>query len=286
MSMTIDAVHPAQERQDLVDVARRDHLGHLDPRRREQDVDARRVAPEDVGEVGLGDPVGRQVEDRGASTGTLSSERRSPNWRLPSIRTVRCSTWAKATARLNAIVVLPTPPFGAKTRITRDVPVVGAAVEFLADGAIRFIRSKPENGIASTPWMPARRIDLDRVLRHGQDDDRHAEAGLGDLARERQPLDPALEQRVDEDDVGPQLLDLGSAFVPSLRTSSSFTALCALSRPRMYCATWGRPRRGGGASDLSDAIAGECSTGIRCTDATRKSRSRIAARVASGAAAR
>ena len=41
-----------------------DHLGHLDPRRGEQDVDPRRVAPEDVAEVRLGDPVGRQVEDR------------------------------------------------------------------------------------------------------------------------------------------------------------------------------------------------------------------------------
>ena len=58
------AVDPAQQRQDLVDVAGRDHLGHLDARRGEQDVDPRRVAPEDVLEVRLGDPVGRQVEDR------------------------------------------------------------------------------------------------------------------------------------------------------------------------------------------------------------------------------
>ena len=64
MSMTIDCVDPAQERQDLLDVARREHLGHLDARRREQDVDPRRVAPQDVAEVRLGDPVGRQVEDR------------------------------------------------------------------------------------------------------------------------------------------------------------------------------------------------------------------------------
>jgi hypothetical protein len=42
--------------------------------------------------------------------------------------------------------------------------------ELLADGAIRFIRSKPENGIASTPWMPATGR-LDRVLRDRQDDD-------------------------------------------------------------------------------------------------------------------
>ena len=55
--------------------------------------------------------VGRSRID-GASTGTLSSERRSPNWRLPSMSTVRWSSWPSATARLNAIVVLPTPPFG------------------------------------------------------------------------------------------------------------------------------------------------------------------------------
>ena len=71
MSMTIDAVDAAQERQDLVEVARRDHLGHLDARRREQDVDARRVAPEHVGQVRFGDPVGRQVEDRRRVVGHL-----------------------------------------------------------------------------------------------------------------------------------------------------------------------------------------------------------------------
>ena len=49
--------------------------------------------------------------------------------------------------------------------------------------AIRVIRSKPENGIARTPWMPWSRIDLDRVLGHGQDDDRDAELGLVDHAR-------------------------------------------------------------------------------------------------------
>ncbi len=70
---------------------------------------------------------------------------------------------------------------------------------------MRFMRSKPENGMVSTPWMPLRGIDLDRVLRHGQDDDRHAELGLVDLLDELGPLDPTLEQRVDEDDVRSKL---------------------------------------------------------------------------------
>ena len=55
--------------------------------------------------------------------------------------------------------------------------------------------------------MPVVGVGLDRVLRHGQDDDRDAELGLVDLLDELGALDPALEQRVDEDDVRPQLLD-------------------------------------------------------------------------------
>ena len=144
----------------------------------------------------------------GASTGTLSSARRSPNWTLPSMSTVRWSSWARATARLKAIVVLPTPPLGAKT----DMTFVAATAELAANSfrtlAIRFMRSNPENGIASTPWMPLRRVDLDRVLRDGQDDDRDAETGGMDLLDELGPLDPALEQRVDEDDVRAELADL------------------------------------------------------------------------------
>ena len=59
-------------------------------------------------------------------------------------------------------------------------------LELLArPSAIRVIRSKPENGIERTPWMPARRVGLDRVLGHGQDDDRDAELGLVDLLDER-----------------------------------------------------------------------------------------------------
>ena len=60
-----DVVDATQERDDLLDVACRDHLGLLDTRRREQQVDARGVAPEDRGEVALGDAVGGQLEDGG-----------------------------------------------------------------------------------------------------------------------------------------------------------------------------------------------------------------------------
>ena len=88
--------------------------------------------------------------------------------------------------------------------------------------------------------MPCVGVGLDRVLRHGQDDDRHAELGFVDLLDELEALDPALEQRVDEDDVRPQLAGSGRApWLPSVRTSSSLTVACAFSRPRMYCATCG-----------------------------------------------
>ena len=50
----------------------------------------------------------------------------SPNWRLPSMRTVRSPSWPMATARLNARVVLPTPPLGANTVIMRAVPAASA----------------------------------------------------------------------------------------------------------------------------------------------------------------
>ena len=69
--------------------------------------------------------VGRSSSD-GASIGTLSSARMSPNWRLPSMRTVRNGSWPIATARLKASVVLPTPPLGAKTVIIRARCVLSA----------------------------------------------------------------------------------------------------------------------------------------------------------------
>ena len=71
------------------------------------------------------------------------------------------------------------------------------------------MRSKPENGIDEDAVDAVLRVRLDRVLRDGQDDDRDAELGLADLLDELRALDPALEQRVDQDDVRPELLDLG-----------------------------------------------------------------------------
>ena len=107
------------------------------------------------------------------------------------------------------MVVLPTPPFGAKTLITRVLVMLSRASNSLRTLAIRVIRSKPENGIDRTPWIPALGVRLDRVLRDGQDDDRDAELRLVDLLDELGALEPALEQGVDEHDVGAQLADRG-----------------------------------------------------------------------------
>ena len=73
-----------------------------------------------------------------------------------------------------------------------------------------FIRSKPENGIdQDRRGSPPRGIELDRVLGHGQDDDRHADPALVELVDELEALDPALEQGIDDDDVGPELARSG-----------------------------------------------------------------------------
>ena len=47
--------------------------------------------------------------------------------------TVRWPSWPIATARLKAIVVLPTPPFGAKTAMIRVAPPASGGLERLAD---------------------------------------------------------------------------------------------------------------------------------------------------------
>ena len=73
---------------------------------------------------------------------------------------------------------------------------------------MRVIRSKPENGMRQDARGCPARGRLDRVLGHGQHDDRDAQAGLVDLLDELGALDPALQQGVDEDHVGSELGDL------------------------------------------------------------------------------
>ena len=219
----------------------REHLGHLDARRGEQDVDAGRVAPQDVARSDSAiRSVGRSRID-GASTGTLSSERRSPNWRLPSIRTVRWLELAEGDREVERDGRL------ADAALRReDAHDPRCSVDaWCASKSLR-TRGDPGHQVEAgerhrQDAVDARaRVRLDRVLGHGQHDDRHAELGLVDLLDELGALEPALQQGVDEDDVGPQLADRGDApWCRRSRTSSSLTAACAFSRPRMYCATCG-----------------------------------------------
>ena len=105
------------------------------------------------------------------------------------------------------MVVLPTPPFGAKTLMTRVLVNASSASNSLRAEAIRVIRSKPENGIDSTPWMPcdaSGSIGFCGTVRTMTGTPSSASWIMLD---ELEALDPALEQRVDEDDVRPQLLD-------------------------------------------------------------------------------
>ena len=107
------------------------------------------------------------------------------------------------------MVVLPTPPLGANTettRVARRSP--GRARSPCVTCAIRVIRSKPGERHRQDAVDAVLGVDVDRVLGHGQHDDRDAELGLVDLLDELGALDPALEQRVDEDDVRAQLGDL------------------------------------------------------------------------------
>ena len=154
------------------------------------------------------------------------------------MRTVFCSSWPIATARLKAMVVLPTPPLGANTEMTascrpRSTRRTACGRRMLGHELEARERHR-EDAVDAL-----RGIDLDRVLRNGQDDDRDAQPGLVDLLDELGALDPALQQRVDDHDVGPQAGGSGRRPAAVDRTSSSLTACCVLRRPRMYCATWG-----------------------------------------------
>ena len=201
-------VDPAQQREDLLDVARGDHLGHLDPGRGQQDVDARRVAPEDIAQVGLGDPVGRQVEDRGGVGRHLQEG-------------AQVAELETAVDEDRALVHLPDrhreverdgrlahPALGREDREGPRARGLRVRIEKLADAGDAVDEVEAGERHRQHPVDALCRIGLDGVLRHGQDDDRHAETGLVDLVDEARALDPALQQRIHDHDVGTQLLDL------------------------------------------------------------------------------
>ena len=122
--------------------------------------------------------------------------------------TVRWSSWPIATARLKAIVVLPTPPFGAKTEMIRVAPPALDGLERLADVVDDVDEVEARERHREDAVDAVLGVRIERVLGHGQDDHGDAELGLVDLVDEVRPLDPSLEQRIDQDDVRSELLDV------------------------------------------------------------------------------
>ena len=106
------------------------------------------------------------------------------------------------------MVVLPTPPFGANTEKMRVLAFSWSSSNALRTPLIRLMRSKPGERHRQDAVDAPLRIGLDGILRHGQDDDRHPEAGFVDLLDEARALHPALQERVDDHDVRSQFLDL------------------------------------------------------------------------------
>ena len=111
---------------------------------------------------------------------------------------------------MSAIVVVPTPPFGAKTVISRELPVAWVswnrrlhAVD-PADQVVAGERHRQDrvdalfSGSGSIGfWGTVRTITGTPC------------PGGVELADQGRALDPALEERVDDDDVGSELGDLG-----------------------------------------------------------------------------
>ncbi len=137
--------------------------------------------------------------------------------------TVRSSCWASATARLKAMVVLPTPPFGAKTEMVRVAATSPRAANSFLTPAMRFIRSNPENGMASTALTPASGSTstgfcgtVSMMTGTFRPDSLICSASLGPLIR---PCSSASTSTTS----GRSCEIWASALLPSLTTSSSFT---------------------------------------------------------------
>ena len=187
MSTTIDLVDAAQQREDLLEVARRDHLGHLDARRREQDVDARRVAPQHVGAgpTPAIRSVGRSRID-GASIGHLEQRAQVAELEAavdehgPLAQLADGDREVERERRLADAALRARRP-----RRSAVVPIGDVARELLVDLLrCRVIRSKPVNGIdehAVDAVASGRRST--GCCGHGQDDDRDVELGLRGSAR-------------------------------------------------------------------------------------------------------
>ena len=124
--------------------------------------------------------------------------------------TVRCSSWPIATARLKAMVVLPTPPLGAKTDRIRGRPVGRRGRELLLhvrrSGSSGRSPRTASRGRRGCPRSTSTSTGFCGTVRTITGTPRPAS---WICSTSLQALDPALQERVDEDDVRPQLADLG-----------------------------------------------------------------------------
>ena len=124
------------------------------------------------------------------------------------MRTVRCSSCPMRHGEVEGDRGLADAALRREDREDARAGRLLAGLEDLADAADPVDQVEARERHRQDAVDARSRVGFDRVLRHGQHDDRHAEAGLVDLLDEARALDPALEQRVDEDDVGSELLDL------------------------------------------------------------------------------
>ena len=100
----------------------------------------------------------------------------------------------------------PTPPFGLKSVTTSELERAdSSARESRPTLRTIVVRSKPVNGIFSTASMPLLGVLADRVLRDRQHDHPDGRLRLADLLCDLLSAHAALEQRVDDHDVGTHL---------------------------------------------------------------------------------
>ncbi len=150
--------------------------------------------------------VGRSSSE-GASIGTLSRARMSPNWRLPSMRTVRNGELADRDREVEGERGLADATLGREDGDhPGEVRVVGdlRRLADLLEARDQLVAGERHGQDAVDAVAGVRRHGL---LRDGEHDHRDLEAGLVDLGDQVHALDPTLEQRVHHDHVRAELAD-------------------------------------------------------------------------------
>jgi hypothetical protein len=162
-----------------------------------------------LGEVRFRDPVGRQVEDGRRVDGHLEQGpevaelETAVDQNGPLVRLAEGDRQVERDRRLADTALRREDGIDARRARRRQL---GEVLPDLADPIHQVEAGERHREHAVNA---PRGVDLDRVLGDGEDDHRDAVPGARDLLGERQALDPALQEGVDEDDVGTKLLDVG-----------------------------------------------------------------------------